>query len=86
MIETDDDDDDDNDNDDDNYDDNYDDNDDDNDGDYRDFSMLWRAVAVSWHSGASTECARALKLDYQDDDDDDDCDDLKKHMRKKHSD
>ena len=43
-------------------DDDYDDDgdgDDDDDGDYRDFSMLWRAVAVSWHSGASTECARA---------------------------
>ena len=33
--------------------------DEDGEGDYRDFSMLWRAVAVSWHSGASTECARA---------------------------
>ena len=46
--------------------------------------MLWRAVAVSWHSGASTEWARAYRLDYHvedydedeyDDDDDDDCDD-----------
>ena len=26
-----------------------------NASDYRDFSMFWSAVAVSWHSGASTE-------------------------------
>ena len=42
--------------------------------------MLWRAVAVSWHSGASTECARAWRLenddngDYGDGDDGDDSD------------
>ena len=44
-------------------------------GDYMDFSMLWRAVAVSWHSGASTEWARAYRLDYDEEDDDDDDDD-----------
>ena len=57
------------------------DDDKDNDGDYRDFSMLWSAVAVSGHSGASTERARAFRLDYHQDEDDcddtycDDCDD-----------
>ena len=37
--------------------------------------MLWRAVAVSWHSGASTECARAWRLENDDNEDYGDGDD-----------
>ena len=48
---------------------------DENENDYRDFSMLWRAVAVSWHSGASTECARAWRLENDDNEDYGDGDD-----------
>ena len=42
-----------------------------NASDYRDFSMFWSAVAVSWHSGASTEWARAWTLNSSEDDDED---------------
>ena len=33
--------------------------------------MFWSAVAVSWHSGASTEWARAWTLNSSEDDDED---------------